>query len=325
MINTGKGGAGKISTGEVEISASARGGFFGQKSGAIDTGEKNLVPYLPNELIGGSIPHISGTEEEAVWNAAAQACGTERVHYCYTIDDGRCWYLAVPSASLSSNPDSWCPLAAALPGNSEHWDRETVYLYEQEGAAVALRWDPETGRMQVFSGATRTILPRIQSMDANFVTINAENIAPIPWKSRAMLQERLSRNIILVMFLSGLAMTVFAAFYWAGAFMLTNMVRPRLDEAQAITRKATEELMLNAAKALDSNVQRHLSRMQLLSDILGNMGSTLVLYKVDEKGAVLWEALVPAVLTSDEKFRQQFKTEVVQREKDGRFRIRGRQ
>lgn len=111
---------------------------------------RDLQPYLPQDIVGGVIPHVSGTEDEAVWNAASQACGTEKVHYVYSIDGGRIWYLACPSASLSSNPDSWCPLAAALPGNSEHWDKETVYLYEQEGLASALRWDPETGRMQVF-------------------------------------------------------------------------------------------------------------------------------------------------------------------------------
>ena len=121
-----------------------------------------LKPYLPSDLVGGSLPHIPGTEDEAVWNAASQACSTEKVHYCYSVDQNRIWYLACPSSSLASNPDSWCPLGAALPGNSEYWDRQTVYIYEQEGAASALRWDPETGRMQVFLGAARTLLPRIQ-------------------------------------------------------------------------------------------------------------------------------------------------------------------
>lgn len=325
MINIGKTGSGKTIGGAAEMSAGPRGRFLGQKTGTIGVDERKLSPYLPNEIIGGSIPHIMGTEEEAVWNAASQACGTERVHYCYTIDDGRCWYLAVPSSVMASNPDSWCPLAAALPGNSEHWDRETVYLYEQDGAAVALRWDPETGRMQVFSGATRTILPRIQSMDANFVTINAENVDPIPWRNRAMMQEKLSRNVIMILFLSGLAMTVFALLYWAGAFMLTNMVRPRLDEAQAVTRKATDELMMKAARGLESDVQKHLARMQLLNDILGNLDSRIVIYSVDDTGKVTWEALVPPILKEDENFQKQFKFEVVRREANGSFRIRGYQ
>ena len=33
-------------------------------------------------------------------------------------------------------------LAAALPGNSEYWDKDTVYLFDQEGTAAGLRWGP---------------------------------------------------------------------------------------------------------------------------------------------------------------------------------------
>ncbi|HRC26070.1 MAG TPA: hypothetical protein PKX87_01415, partial [Alphaproteobacteria bacterium] len=149
-----------------------RPGLIDRLAGEAGLVKTALSPYLPMEMIGGSVPHIPGVEDETVWNAASQALGTERVHFCYTVEDKKLWYLACPSSALASSPDSWCPLAAALPGNSEYWDRETVYLYEQEGIASALRWDPETGRMQVFLGAARTILPRVQSMDANFVTIN---------------------------------------------------------------------------------------------------------------------------------------------------------
>ena len=36
-----------------------------------------LQPYLPMDLIGGTLPHVPGLEDEAVWNAAAQACGEQ--------------------------------------------------------------------------------------------------------------------------------------------------------------------------------------------------------------------------------------------------------
>lgn len=97
-------------------------------AGETDSYNKPLKPYLPQEIIGGSIPHIPGTEEEAVWNAASQACSTEKVHYAYTVEGNRVWYLACPSSALASAPHSWCPLLAALPGGSEYWDRETVYI-----------------------------------------------------------------------------------------------------------------------------------------------------------------------------------------------------
>jgi len=185
-------------------SAPLKPGVDDYLAGEANSFVKDLLPYLPHELVGGSVPHIAGTEEEAVWNAASQACGTEKVNFCYTIENKRCWYIATPTSSLASNPDSWCPLSAALPGNSEYWDKETVYIYEQEGMASALRWDPDTGRMQVFLGAGRTLLPRIQSMDANFVTINPEMASPVPWRNRALKTEKLSRAAARVLLLVGI-------------------------------------------------------------------------------------------------------------------------
>lgn len=276
-----------------------------------------LLPYLPSDLVGGSIPHIPGTEDEAVWNAAAQACATERVHFCYTVNEGRCWYLATPSSSLSSNPDSWCPLASALPGNSEFWDRETIYMYEQEGSAGALRWDTETGRMQVFLGASRTILPRIQSMEANFVTINPEVAKPVPWRNRSLRQEELSRLTAKILLLSGLGVTILSLLVLAGAYMTTNIITPQLEEAKRVSSEATNKLMIDATNALQNNTSRHMTRIIQLFNTIGGFGGVLVKYEVKADGTVVWEALIPGAVAPD-----QLQATAVGAEK-GRIRIRG--
>lgn len=253
---------------------------------------QNLSPYLPQELIGGSIPYIPGTEDEAVWNAASQACSTEKVHYSYVVDDKRVWYLATPSNSLASAPNSWCPLAAALPGNSEHWDKETVYIYESEGLGSALRWDPDTGRMQVFMGAARTLLPRIQSMDANFVTINAETATAVPWRNRQLNTERLSRNAGLLMLLAGIAMNFIIFAILAFQFILTSTLERDLVKAHEETAQASNQLMVNAYNALQSDVIKHFVRIQQLLDELRVINGTLTKYDVSE-GQLTWEAYVP--------------------------------
>jgi hypothetical protein len=258
----------------------------------------NLSPYLPHDLIGGSVPHVPAHEDDSVWNAAAQACGTERVHFVYSVEDGRCWYLACPSSSLASNPDSWCPLAAALPGNSEYWDRETVYLYEQEGLASALRWDPETGRMQVFLGAARTLLPRVQSMDANFVTIDP-NVADVkPWKNRQLHKEKLSRATARVLLMIGLLVNLVCVAVIGGEYLMVNMVERDLDTAKRQADKAAQDLMINAYNALQSDTIKHMVRIQELLDDLGKLDGTLVRYEVDKNGAE-WEALVPSSFGSN--------------------------
>jgi len=252
-----------------------------------------LSPFLPQEVIGGAIPHIAGGEDEAVWNAASQACGTEKVHYCYSVDGGRVWYLACPSSALASAPDSWCPLAAALPGKSEFWDRETVYLYEQEGLASALRWDPDTGRMQVFLGAARTLLPRMQSMDANFVTINPEIAEIVPWKNRTLMTEKLSRAASMTLLYVGIGINLIIILFMIFQYLYTNSMIKDLDKVKTDTQTASQQLMLNAYNALQSDSIKHMVRIQEILDELETIDGTLVKYQV-EGGRVTWEALVPA-------------------------------
>lgn len=283
----------------------------------------NLKPHLPQELVGGVIPHIPGTEEEAVWNAASQACATEKVHYCYSIDENRIWYLACPSASLASNPDSWCPLAASLPGNSEYWDRETVYLYEQEGLASALRWDPETGRMQVFLGASRTILPRVQSMDANFVSINADVAEIVPWRNRTLQTEKLSRATVRMLVFSGMAVTFLAAIILVFSFISVNLIKRDLKRVQDDSQRASEQLMLNAFNAMQSDTIRHMVRVQEILDTLAKFDSTLVKYEI-KNNQVVWEALVPGPFVETVKQRLGGKVPAENaKQEDGRIRLRG--
>lgn len=274
----------------------------------------NLKPYLPQELVGGTVPHIPGTEDEAVWNAASQACSTEKVNYCYSIEDDRVWYLACPSSAMASNPDSWCPLAAALPGNSEYWDRETVYLYENDGIASALRWDPETGRMQVFLGASRTILPRVQSMDANFVTINADVADVVPWRNRTLKTEKLTRATLRVGVFTALIVTVIAALILTFNYVSINMIKRNLGQVKRDTDNAATNLMLNAANVMQSDTIKHMVRVQELLDGLSKVDGTLVRYEIN-KGKVEWEALIPPAFAQDFGQPQGL-------EKDGRVRVK---
>jgi len=219
---------------------------------------KNLSSYLPHELVGGSVPYVSGTEEEAVWNAASQACGTEKVHFTYTVED----------------------------------KYETVYIYEQEGLASALRWDPETGRMQVFLGAGRTLLPRIQSMDANFVTIDAERADVNAWKNRMLKTEQLSRATSRILLLSGILLNFIILAFVIMQFFYTNTTTRQLDKVKADTERASQNLLIEAYNALQSDSIKHMVRIQELLDELKTIDGTLVKYEVNG-GRLNWDALIP--------------------------------
>ena len=281
---------------------------------------EKLAPYLPQELVGGSVPHVAGKEDEAIWNAASQACGTEKVYYTYTIEENRCWYLACPASSLASNPDSWCPLAAALPGNSEYWDRETVYIYEHEGFASALRWDSETGRMQVFLGAGRTLLPRIQSMDANFVTVNPDVADQVRWKNKSLMTEKLSRATGRMLLISGILANIGIAAILLFDFLSVNFMARDLASVKKKTEKISTDIINEAYNAFQSDSVKHMLRVQELLDELNQIDGTLVKYEV-EGGKLTWEALVPK---SYQQGSGTIRGKVQQKiEKDGRVRLVG--
>ncbi|MBX2833909.1 MAG: hypothetical protein KTR28_02955 [Micavibrio sp.] len=291
-------------------------------SGEAKEFNRNLIPHLPHELVGGVIPHIPGTEEEAVWNAASQACGTEKIHFTYSIDEKRIWYLACPSEELASYPDSWCPLATALPGNSEYWDKETVYLYEQEGLASALRWDPETGRMQVFLGASRTILPRVQSMDANFVTINPEVADIVLWRNRQLKTEKLSRATARMLVLSGMFVALISALVLLYSYVAVNMINRDLASVKLQTNEAANTLMVNAYNAMQSDTIKHMVRIQEILDGLSKLDGTLVRYEVSGNRAQ-WEALIPPAFVQPVQQRFSVQVDDNNEEKDNRIRVKG--
>lgn len=308
--------------------ARSRAGMADIISGETSSYKTVLTPFLPHELIGGAIPHIPGSEEEGVWNAASQACGTEKVHYLYSADGGRLWYLACPSSSLASAPDTWCPLAAALPGKSEFWDKETVYLYEQEGMASALRWDPDTGRMQVFLGAARTLLPRMQSMDANFVTINPELAEIVPWRNRQMNTEKLSRAAGMALLYVGIAVNLVIFLFLIFQFIMTNTLSRNLTKVKSETEQASQALINSATAALQSDSIKHMVRIQEILGELAKIDGTLVKYQVDGN-VVTWEILVPpayAATMVDPNYSGTIKGGQAQpgSEADGRVRLKGR-
>ncbi|MDD3020193.1 MAG: hypothetical protein PHX61_04330 [Alphaproteobacteria bacterium] len=288
----------------------------GEKKYFID----QLDPFLPIELVGGSLPYVPGMEDEAVWNAASQSCATEKVHYVYSIEDNKVWYLACPSTVMVSNPDSWCPLAAALPGNSEFWDKETVYIYEKDGAAGALRWDQETGRMQIFLGASRTILPRIQSMDANFITINDQLADIVPWRNKQLKTEQLSRATARLLLISGVVVSLILMAFIAAQYVMINFLDRNLEKVKEQTEQASLKLLSDAKDLSKNDVLDYTIRIQQLLDDLTKIDGTLVRFEVS-KGKMEWEALVPAAYsTGIMSVRGKAQPEI---EKDGRVRVKG--
>jgi hypothetical protein len=146
--------------------------------------------------------------------------------------------------------------------------------------------------MQVFLGAARTLLPRIQSMDANFVTINPENAEQVAWKNRALMTEKLSRAAAKILLLVGVAINLMILALFIIQLIITNNVNRDLAKVKSETDRVSQQLMIQAYNALQSDSIKHMVRIQELLDELRIIDGTLVKYEV-VGNTVNWEVLVP--------------------------------
>src|SRR5690606_545819 len=113
-----------------------------------------------------------------------------------------------------------------------------------------------------FLGAARTLLPRMQSMDANFVTINAEVADVVPWHNRQLRTEKLSRAASMSLLYVGIAINLIIFLFLTFQHILTNTTIKSLDEVKMKSEKASQDLMKGAYDALQSDSIRHMVRIQ---------------------------------------------------------------
>ena len=89
-----------------------------------------------------------------------------------------------------------------------------------------------------------------------------------------------------------------------------------LQSVQNETTRASDELMMKAYNAMQSDTIKHLVRIQEILDDLAKVNGTLVKYEV--KGSSLeWEALIPPAFANDFGKPQGIE------QGDGRVRVKG--
>ena len=98
------------------------------------------------------------------------------------------------------------------------------------------------------------------------------------------------------LFFAGIASMALSLLVWVGAYSLANSLTPKLDKARALTNKATNDLMIEAANALQTNTDQHLARIIELLDTTGTFGGVLTRYEVRPGNSVEWTALIPSAV-----------------------------
>lgn len=260
--------------------------------------------YFPSELIGGCCPRVVGKEEEIVWNAAAEACDSERVHVIWQAIENRIWYVAVRSAELASHPGTWCPFGSLLPGMKDAQRAPVVYTYYSDEAATMMTVMADG--LQIHRGMSSVVRAKAERMarelgDAPIVELIPERILKLtsaPWYSISLFEDRARRILATVAVLGALSFAALAFILWLLTAMVILGTKANLAEAERSTADKTTDLLREAEELRGSPVHDQLAEFATVNDGLLSMNGFLEIYEIS-KGKTRWRAVVPTNVTAD--------------------------
>lgn len=260
--------------------------------------------YFPTELIGGCCPRVVGQEEDIVWNAAAEACDTERVHIVWQAMENRIWYIAVRSAEIASHPDTWCPFASLLPGMKDAHTAPVCYTYYSDEAATMMTLLPDG--LQIHRGMSSVVRAKAERMardygDAPVIELVPERIlklTPAPWYSLSLFEDRARRILATLAVFSALAFAGLAFAVWLLTTLVIVGTHASLSAARERTEAKTIELMHTVGDLRASPLREQLANFADVNDGLLAVSGFLEVYEIKD-GKARWRALVPSNITAD--------------------------
>ncbi|MFY9288725.1 MAG: hypothetical protein WAO98_09530 [Alphaproteobacteria bacterium] len=260
--------------------------------------------YFPADLIGGTCPRVVGEEEDIVWNAAAEACDTERVHVVWQSVENKIWYLAVRSADLASHANTWCPFAAMLPGMKGAPPPPVCYTYYGDESATMMLITTEG--LQIFRGTGLVVRAKAERSarelgDAQIVELIPDRImqlSVVPWYSLSLFEDRARRVLAATAVFVALLLAGISFVIWLFASMSLIGAKRDMSETVQRTREKTMKLMGTAEKLRTSPMRDQLAKFTQLNDGLLNLNGFLEVYEIKDNKA-RWRAVVPANVTAD--------------------------
>jgi hypothetical protein len=261
--------------------------------------------YFPPELIGGCCPRVAGEEEDIVWNAAAEACDSERIHVVWKAVDDRIWYLAIRSSEMASHPGGWCPFASLLPGMKDSEPSPVCYTYFSDEAATMMTVTAEG--LQIYRGMTSVVRAKAERTarelnDAKIVELIPDKImalTPMPWYSVSLFEDRARRVFAVFAVAAALGIAALAFVIWLLATLVIISNRVTLHEAQERTASKTMDLMNQVSDLRISPVRETLAHFTDLNDGLLAVNGFLEVYEVKGTQPPRWRATVPPNVTAD--------------------------
>ncbi|MFA6280680.1 MAG: hypothetical protein WC612_07850 [Bdellovibrionales bacterium] len=260
--------------------------------------------HFPADIIGGCCPRVVGSEQEIVWNAAAEAADTERIHIVWQAQGDKIWYLVVRSSDMGSHPNTWCPFASCLPGMKDSSEPPVIYTYFSDESATMMTVLKDG--LQIHRGTSSVVRAKAERMsrelgDAPVIEMipdRIEKLSPIPWFSLSLFEERSRRVLAALAVFSAMIVLSLAIVVWFFATMSAMRSNTNLHEIQERSEQKSVQLLHAVQAQRASPMREQLAKFADINDGLLSLNGYLDIYLITGN-KVLWRAIVPENVTSN--------------------------
>ncbi len=260
--------------------------------------------HFPVDIIGGCCPRVVGSEQEIVWNAAAEAADTERIHIVWQAKGDRIWYLVVRSTDMGSHPNTWCPFASCLPGMKDSIDPPVIYTYFSDESATMMTVLKEG--LQIHRGTSSVVRAKAERMSRELdnapviemIPDRIAKLAPVSWFSLSLFEERSRRVLATISVFAAMIVLSLAVIVWFFATMSAMSSNSNLHEIQARSEEKAVQLLHAVQAQRASPMREQLAKFADINDGLLSLNGYLDIYQITNN-KVLWRAIVPENVTSN--------------------------
>ncbi len=260
--------------------------------------------YFPPEIVGGCIPRVAGEEEKLAWQAAAEACDTERLHMVWSARGEKIWYLAVRSSDLGSRPNTWCPLAALLPGMEAADSGNVLYIYIAEEAAMLMTVTSDG--LLLHRGTTAVIQAKADKLARELggariiglVPDFIDQLLPVPWHSHSLLEDRARRFLTMSLVVGGMMIALLSTMVWLMASLYALNHQTDLTQAKQRSAEEIQKIIDTANNLRISPIRVQMAAFMRVNDELLAVAGWLKKYEIGVDG-LKWEAQIPRGVTND--------------------------
>ena len=260
--------------------------------------------FFPADLIGGCCPRVVGSEQEIVWNAAAEASDSERVHVVWHALGQKIWYLAVRSTDMSSHPNTWCPFASLLPGMKDAKEPPVIYTNFSDESATMMTVLQDG--LQIHRGTTSVVRAKAERMSRELnnapiiemVPDHIQNLTPVPWFSLSLFEDRARRVLASMSIAAALVFSFLSIIIWFVAAMSAMNSNADIQDIQRRSEQKSLQLLKTVQDQRASPMREQLARFADVNDGLLSLNGYLDIYII-ERDKPVWRAILPENVTSD--------------------------